>query len=289
MSEPMDYHQFEIIQGKVEDENSPSFLSLNADYYGGLHLRNHYIPEASQLSDLPTENKLPSLKTEELYSFDNQVRISAMRTSPWSPNSLILGDIEGNLKLFHIEESIKKNQREAKMNLLINSDNVTNFKKINYLQWVNKSHILALGNDNSINIIEPSTLQANFRINTKFATPLTASKFKSSEDNILVGFEDGYIKLFDLRKNQRRAERLFKSHSKGISCISTNQFDNGLFLSGDLDGLVKVWDYRSDLPLFSITTVTNSKIFSLNWVSKTGFVSGGDDTCLTFHSLDSDN
>ena len=211
-----------------------------------------------------------------------------MDFNQYIPDNLIMGDIEGNLKLMQFQQQNKKGFESVYLNSLITSDNTTNFKRINHLSWVTRSSILCLGNDNSISIIEPSTLQASFRINTNFSTPFVADHQESKRDVIIVGFEDGYIKMFDLRKNQKKADRFFKSHSQGIACLETNPFDDDLFASGGLDGIVKVWDFRSDLPLYSISTTVNSKTLALKWKSRSALFSGGDDTSVTLHTL-SDN
>lgn len=276
MVEPTDYQVFEILQKKNYEYFD--FLSFKADYFGEIHLTAH---------DLPSKgvNEDGKFKSRDLYTFDNKHRVSVMKKSLFDDSQILIGDIEGNLKMLKLDESFKKNKYGASLSLLSHSDNLTNFKRINDICWISKHHLVMLGNDNSINVIEPSTLQCSFRINTKFSTPFVCDNNKSNNDIVNVGFEDGYIKLFDLRKNQKKADKLFKSHNKAVSVIKFSPYDENLFLSGGMDGISKVWDVRSDLPLFSVSTTFNTKIFDLNWISSNEFVTGGDDSAVTFHSL----
>lgn len=202
---------------------------------------------------------------------------------------MILGDIEGNLKLVQISEkkSQKTDQYGIRLDTLVGADNATSFKSVNDLVWTHEGTIICVGNDNSLSLIEPSTLQSIFRINTQYSTPLKIGSRHRSNQCTLIGFEDGNLRLFDLRSNQKKAQKLFKSHSQMISSVDFCPYEDNLFISGALDGVVKVWDMRSDLPLYSVNVAQNSKIFSVKWVSGKVFVSGGDDSSLTQHVLGS--
>lgn len=263
----------------IEDKSSSrKFTSFACDYFGDMHL----FENSWSVSD-----ESFSCQSDLLYTFENQFRISALSLNPSNHHQLILGDTEGNLKLVQISESKrqKSGRNSVQLSTLIGSDNVTTFKSINQLIWRGDSRILGLGNDNSISVIEPSTLQATFRINTGHSTPLVGEVAGDDPSLTLVGFEDGYIRFFDLRSSQKKAERLFKSHVNSVSCLRGNQDDSNLFVSGALDGIAKVWDMRSDRPLYSVKIAENSKIFDVNWTGKREFLTGGDDSSITQHVM----
>lgn len=274
---------FEFIERPSESDPTTDldFYSFNSDYFGDVHLRRH----TSQRSDSPQL----STASQEMFTFDNQVRVSTITKSQIDPHNIILGDIEGNLKLLRLEEKFKDNNLQVKLIPMIHSDNVTNFKRVNDFSWISNTELLVLGNDNSINLVDSSTLQPCFRINTKHSTPLKSAAHPLAPSTVIAGFEDGYIKMFDLRKNNRKAERFFKSHLNGISQLVADPIRSDLFLSAGFDGKVKVWDFRSDIPLYSIDLASNSKILALQWVDQLRFFSAGDDTRLTLHSLTADN
>lgn len=285
----MDYQVFSFIQrSNTNSQDQIDFYSLNADYYGEVHLRRHQANK-SQLTAASNQETQTLTQNQECDVFDNQVRVTKISTSLDNPHQIIFGDNEGNLKLLRIEEKLKENILYSSLVPLIHSDNVTNFKRINDITWMSNQELLVLGNDNSINVVDSSTLQSCFRINTKHSTPVTATTHPTNTSLALTGFEDGYIKLFDLRKNHKKAERFFKSHFNGISKLIADPIRSDLFLSAGFDGKVKVWDFRSDVPLYSIDVASGAKILALQWVDRVKFFSAGDDTRLTLHSLTADN
>ena len=271
--EPLDYHLFKFFP----QQDSSNFLSMSADYFGDLHLFKNKI-------NLSKDNF--SSESNVLYTFENHIRISSLYLNPQNQNQFVMGDIEGNLKFIQISEIRKKtNNTVLQLDTLVGSDNITSFKSVNDLIWTSNSKILCLGNDNSISTLEPSSLQASFRINTEYSTPLKAEVIKENPNCVMIGFEDGYLRLFDLRNNTKKAERLFKSHAQTVSCLNFNKYDQNLLVSGALDGLTKIWDMRSDRPLYSVKIADNSKIFSVKWSGSRQFLSGGDDSSLTHHVM----
>ena len=63
-----------------------------------------------------------------------------------------------------------------------------------------------------------------------------------------------------------------------------------LFVSGDYDGITKVWDVRSTIPLHTVKA-HEGKLLGLSWrcyghnESNVAFVTGGDDKKLNFFSV----
>ena len=261
--EPLDSQLFRFLPHRHSTEAS-DFMSFSADYHGDLSVFEHSV-------GLGTDDW--QHRSSLVYTFENQCRVTALSMNPGNQDQLILGDIEGNLKLVQMSDSGKSEdaQWSLRLNTLVGNDNLTSFKSVNDLKWSSESSIVGLGNDNSVSLVEPSSLQPILRINTQFSTPLVCALRENSAKCTLVGFEDGYLRLFDLRSNQKKAQSLYKSHSQMVSSLDFNKVDGNLFVSGGVDGLVKVWDMRSDRPLYSVKVAENSKIFCVRWTSKTTF------------------
>ena len=67
---------------------------------------------------------------------------------------------------------------------------------------------------------------------------------------ILAGSEDSVVRLFDTRTGDKRpAKQLthaYKAHSKWITSVKFNPQAENVFISGSVDGTVKLWDLRND-------------------------------------------
>ena len=81
------------------------------------------------------------------------------------------------------------------------------------------------------------------------------------------------------------ALKLCKSHVKWISDLAMHPVNENIFASCGYDGLVKVWDMRSDYPLSSIKS-HKDKLFSLLWANSNLLVSGGSDSKVCVHNFE---
>lgn len=98
-----------------------------------------------------------------------------------------------------------------------------------------------------------------FNINFK-DTAVTKLCYAPLTSHIFTGHEDGNIRIFDEKARNKTAIKLCKSHTKWISDIKVHPVNQNIFASASYDGLVKIWDMRSDFPLSSIK-IHKDKLF----------------------------
>jgi len=64
-----------------------------------------------------------------------------------------------------------------------------------------------------------------------------------------------------------------------------------VFISGSLDGTVKLWDLRNDeMPIANLKQKNHGeddhfKIFAVNWNGSSQILSGGSDSHISVHSI----
>ncbi len=96
-----------------------------------------------------------------------------------------------------------------------------------------------------------------------------------------LGFARGSIGIFDERMRNKSLARTIKGHSQYVSSVSKSSKEYQLVSSG-YDGLIKVWDTRTENSLFEIDCHSQQKIYSV--VECTDFyLSGGEDGKLVKH------
>lgn len=123
-----------------------------------------------------------------------------------------------------------------------------------------------------------------FNINFKDSA-VTATAFGQKSDLILTGHEDGNIRVFDERARNKVAIKLCKSHMQWVSALAFHPMNQNIFASAAYDGLVKIWDLRSDFPLSSVKC-HKDKLFSLLWLDEDYLVSGGSDSKTCVHKFE---
>jgi ribosome biogenesis protein YTM1 len=76
----------------------------------------------------------------------------------------------------------------------------------------------------------------------------------------------------------------FTGHTGWVSTVKWSPTNPYVFASGSYDGLVKIWDIRSESALFSCAgALPDQKVLSLDWVDNLIFA-GGSDSLL--HALE---
>jgi WD40 repeat protein len=110
---------------------------------------------------------------------------------------------------------------------------------------------------------------------------------------VFGGFEDGVVRIYDLRKSatssKSSAVMTYVCHDKWVSQIKANSSAENVFLTSGYDGKIKMWDLRNPVEPLSIlkrtTTTKDDKIFALAWNGASQILSGGADSHVSVHEI----
>ena len=114
---------------------------------------------------------------------------------------------------------------------------------------------------------------------------------------ILTGSEDGVIRLWDTRvgsaskQSKHLSSQFSASHNRYITQVCFNPQVENVFLSGGIDGGLKLWDIRNDeLPLANLKHKSKDKqedfkIFAVEWNGSSQILSGGSDSHISVRSM----
>ena len=81
----------------------------------------------------------------------------------------------------------------------------------------------------------------------------------------------------------------YEGHDKFISKVQFNPEVENIFISGSLDGTVKLWDLRNDeKPLANLKNKASGdeyRVFAAEWNGASQILSGGSDSHISVHSM----
>mgnify|MGYP003362188035 CR=1 FL=1 len=102
--------------------------------------------------------------------------------------------------------------------------------------------------------------------------------------NLLAcGSSARHITLHDPRVDSgssKITQQQLVGHKNFVVSLDTCPENEYMLASGSHDGTVKVWDIRSNSPMYTITREngeTKDKVFAVRWAEKVGIISGGED------------
>jgi WD40 repeat protein len=112
---------------------------------------------------------------------------------------------------------------------------------INVLKWINNSEIVSGGYDHAIRIFDVDKEKVSQSIFTNNKTTTCLDSIKST---VLVGSEDHYVRLWDIRSKSTEPVKVFKGHDGWVSTVKLNPNSDYHFISSGYDSRTLVWDFR---------------------------------------------
>lgn len=162
-------------------------------------------------------------------------------------------------------KSIKK--KECKVSIKVDSP-------INALCWPSKLSLYS-GSWAGLFLLDPNR---NSIIHSWSKTaPINDLNFSFEHNLLITAHSDRNIRFFDSRTKSKNVLKVYRSHVKPVSSVKFGSAHQ--FASCGYDGILKLWDVRSIVPLCNIEAHKDSKILCLEW--KDGrLATGGDDNKL---------
>ncbi|KAG5517829.1 hypothetical protein PMAC_000283 [Pneumocystis sp. 'macacae'] len=107
---------------------------------------------------------------------------------------------------------------------------------------------------------------------------------------LACGSSSRHILLHDPRTSSKLTTvQTLKGHTNFVVSLSPCIKNDYMLISGSHDGLVKTWDIRApNGSLYSIKRESgkdNTKVFSVDWSSSFGIISGGEDHCVQINQI----
>jgi WD40 repeat protein len=271
--------------------------------------KDHFLIKCSRNED--DNLKIYSLDMEKASSNliyrnikDKDEYINCLSLNPLDFEYFCTGDTNGSIQIFKIpslnlnEENLtsqnkinKNKKRKITAADILPDENATIEKchgnnEIRLIKWINNQQILTSGDDFNIKLWNIHT-KANYE--TLSTSHKLVTCFESininGNINILSSFDDGSIRLFDLKapQNQNKMSFIKKGHTKFVSALSVDHVSNLNFSSVAYDGRLLVWDIRSNTcPLFDIKTESD-KNYDVKYNSPDFLLTGGDNSSVLIY------
>ncbi|KAI0756148.1 hypothetical protein C8Q80DRAFT_1115762 [Daedaleopsis nitida] len=118
--------------------------------------------------------------------------------------------------------------------------------------WKQSGGTLLVGGDSRIiRVWDAHTESQVMDLDTNAESPITALVSDNGSSTFLASFADGAVKIFDRRLEEDDAVvRSYHQHTSWVQNVKWHPMQAGQFLSGSLDGEVKLWDIRGgDAPM----------------------------------------
>lgn len=155
------------------------------------------------------------------------------------------------------------------------------------LHWISQDSVASCSWDHSIKVwdVEMEKAVDSYQHN-KVIFCMDAPKSSASNNLIAFGGAERTVRLWDRRQREgilAKALRSYQSHTSWISALSWHPKSEHHLLTASFDGTAKVWDIRSEIPLYSVqgarrpTDKEDIKLFACAWVDQEGtlFCHGG--------------
>ena len=115
------------------------------------------------------------------------------------------------------------------------------------MHWASDSTLLAGTIDHQLKVfdVEKQAVQQSIFTGHKTSTCMDVN-FANQNEYVLCGQEDGVVRLYDLKQAQSKQSKVFECHQRGVTSVKFNSRAENVFITGGLDGKVKMWDLRNE-------------------------------------------
>lgn len=209
--------------------------------------------------------------------------IECQATNPMDSEIFISSGSNKIVYLWKLDKNSLESQDRTKNQFRYYHEIAGHTDTVTSLDWLNYDNFLTGSIDHTQSIFNVQKSTEVFNINFK-DTAVTKLCYAPLSSLIFTGHEDGNIRIFDEKARNKTALKLCKSHTKWISDIKVHPVNQNIFASASYDGLVKIWDMRSDFPLSSIK-IHKDKLFCQLWLNNDYQVSGGSDSKVCVHKF----
>ena len=159
--------------------------------------------------------------------------------------------------------------------------NEVHYSETNLVNFLNEEYLISCGDDFNINIFNINKKNLYLNFNTNYKNPTSLIRFNNN--SFLIGFNDGLIKLYDIKQNEKQNNIFFKDtkaftgYISDISLCNDKENYSNTFVTSSYDSNVKIWDIRGGkLPLIKINSEEDDKIFSVKFNGLNNIIFGGD-------------
>eukprot|EP01017_Pseudomicrothorax_dubius_P035253 TRINITY_DN4910_c0_g1_i2.p1 TRINITY_DN4910_c0_g1~~TRINITY_DN4910_c0_g1_i2.p1 ORF type:complete len:493 (+),score=123.99 TRINITY_DN4910_c0_g1_i2:99-1481(+) len=257
--------------------------------------------ETVRVAQLVLSEKDPELSTLEgfLVGEGHRCTVESVDVNPLDGHLFCSGGFDGSLLIWKLDSDAlsignpqgagKKSDRNPRKKVKLSLNELRPAQELrsvhteclSQLIWRDQKTIITGSHDHTVKFFDADKLAESQTIK---CGDNIVSALAATNQMLLTGHEDAYIRLWDERAGMRQVSRLFKSHSLWVSSLEFHPVNEFVFISGSYDKGVKVWDIRSDFPLMTVKTHLD-KVFSARWNGTDHLVSGGSDSLVAIHSL----
>jgi ribosome biogenesis protein YTM1 len=205
------------------------------------------------------------------------------------------------LKPENLEEPVgnniakKRKLAEGPLEVLESITLVGHTASVSCVQWPTATQLVSASWDHTIKVWDADTASEQHTLYNN--TVVNYASYSTLHSLIASSHADTSIRVWDPRVGEsKQAQFTLNSHSSWGSGVSWHPFSpHAQLASSSHDGTVKVWDLRSELPLFTVTT-HKDKVLCVDWagvgvgeegVNRFDLASGGADNKMRVFKCDS--
>lgn len=252
-----------------------NFLNLEQEYSNVVY--SGHSDEILRVTLIDTKTKRKNKKLDfvtKIYGKGHNSSIESLDIHPLNNAFVASGSYNGELALWQIKEieslpenqgvSIEGSHKKLKVSpikeMKPNHKTQIHHDNLSRIVWLQPETLITGSMDHNIKLfdVEKTLDFETFNCRDTAITALTAMNTKT----IISGHEDGYLRLWDLR--DKKAKKLIKGHAFWTSQAKSMSESELIYATAGYDKAVKVWDLRSEFPLFTMKS-HGDKVFCLEW------------------------